>query len=150
MIRCQRLQAAEMIGQRLEERLRQALLSPALAEQLSVSSFRYHLWLYFALNLLMHFVSPSQASSALPLQRPLLVLADRTVDLTSVLHHTWTYQALVADLLDMKLNRVKVKNDEGVVHWQDLDSATDPTWHNFATAIFPKVRCIVHSIDPWE
>lgn len=36
VIRCQRLQAAEMIGQRLEEKLRQALLSPALAEQLSV------------------------------------------------------------------------------------------------------------------
>lgn len=36
IIRCQRLQAAEMIGQRLEEKLRQALLSPALAEQLSV------------------------------------------------------------------------------------------------------------------
>ena len=44
-------------------------------------------------------------------QRPLLALVDRQVDMTAVLQHTWTYQALVHDLMDYhkgKLNRVFV------------------------------------------
>lgn len=32
-------------------------------------------------------------------QRPLLVLVDRNIDLATPLHHTWTYQALVHDVL---------------------------------------------------
>lgn len=31
--------------------------------------------------------------------RPLLVILDRTVDLATPLHHTWTYQALTHDVL---------------------------------------------------
>lgn len=38
-----------------------------------------------------------------------LVILDRNVDLTSMLSHSWTYQALVHDVLDMKLNRVTVQ-----------------------------------------
>lgn len=38
-----------------------------------------------------------------------LVILDRNVDLTSMLSHSWTYQALVHDVLDMKLNRVTVE-----------------------------------------
>jgi hypothetical protein len=37
-----------------------------------------------------------------------LVIAERMVDLAVPLHHTWTYQALLHDLLDMRANRVKV------------------------------------------
>ena len=32
-------------------------------------------------------------------QRPLLVILDRSTDLASLLHHTWTYQALAHDIL---------------------------------------------------
>jgi len=38
-----------------------------------------------------------------------LVILDRNVDLISMLSHSWTYQALVHDVLDMKLNRVTVQ-----------------------------------------
>ncbi|NWS46203.1 SCFD1 protein, partial [Probosciger aterrimus] len=38
-------------------------------------------------------------------QRPLLVLVDRNIDLATPLHHTWTYQALVHDVL-VRLNRI--------------------------------------------
>ena len=38
----------------------------------------------------------------------MLVIAERMVDLAVPLHHTWTYQALLHDLLDMRSNRVKV------------------------------------------
>ena len=34
---------------------------------------------------------------------------DRNVDLIPMLSHSWTYQALVHDVLDMKLNRVTVE-----------------------------------------
>lgn len=31
--------------------------------------------------------------------RPLLVIGDRSADLATMLHHTWTYQALMHDVL---------------------------------------------------
>jgi hypothetical protein len=46
-----------------------------------------------------------------------LVILDRNVDLTSMLSHSWTYQALVHDVLDMKLNRVTVQ-----VRWAFLNN----------------------------
>lgn len=39
-------------------------------------------------------------------QRPLLIILDRNVDMATPLHHTWTYQALAHDLLNLTLNRV--------------------------------------------
>ena len=38
----------------------------------------------------------------------MLVVLDRNVDLIPMLSHSWTYQALVHDVLDMRLNRVTV------------------------------------------
>lgn len=35
----------------------------------------------------------------LNLHRPVIVIADRSVDLSTMLHHTWTYQALINDVL---------------------------------------------------
>jgi hypothetical protein len=47
---------------------------------------------------------------ARPLLHPVvLVILDRNVDLVPMLSHSWTYQALVHDVLDMKLNRVTVE-----------------------------------------
>ncbi|NXR22526.1 SCFD1 protein, partial [Cinclus mexicanus] len=46
-------------------------------------------------------------------QRPLLVLVDRNIDLSTPLHHTWTYQALVHDVLDFHLNRVHLEESAG-------------------------------------
>ena len=37
-----------------------------------------------------------------------LVILDRNIDLIPMLSHSWTYQALVHDVLEMKLNRVSV------------------------------------------
>ncbi|KAF5275550.1 hypothetical protein FQR65_LT04153 [Abscondita terminalis] len=42
-------------------------------------------------------------------QRPLLIILDRNVDMATPLHHTWTYQALTHDLLNLTLNRVIVE-----------------------------------------
>lgn len=45
-------------------------------------------------------------------QRPVLIILDRNVDMATPLHHTWTYQALAHDVLDLALNRVVVEDDE--------------------------------------
>ena len=37
-----------------------------------------------------------------------LLILDRNIDLVPMLAHGWTYQALMNDCLDMKLNRVVV------------------------------------------
>ncbi|KAK4523802.1 hypothetical protein GAYE_SCF00G1698 [Galdieria yellowstonensis] len=42
-------------------------------------------------------------------QRPLLILMDRDIELHVMFHHSWTYQALMHDCLQLHLNRVVVK-----------------------------------------
>ncbi|CAF4651956.1 unnamed protein product [Rotaria sp. Silwood1] len=94
IIRCPIGEAAEMIGQKLDQKLREHL--------------RDHRNSLFS--------SDSMAIGALSFQRPLLVILDRSTDLASLLHHTWTYQALAHDVLDFKLNRVEIEEvDESIV-----------------------------------
>ncbi|CAF5131668.1 unnamed protein product, partial [Rotaria magnacalcarata] len=57
-------------------------------------------------------------------QRPVLVILDRSIDLASLLHHTWSYQALAHDILDFKSNRVEIEEvDESIV----LNDGQHPT-----------------------
>ncbi|CAF2851193.1 unnamed protein product [Rotaria sp. Silwood2] len=94
IIRCPIGEAAEIVGQKLDEKLREHL--------------RDHRNSLFS--------SDSMAIGALSFQRPLLVILDRSTDLASLLHHTWTYQALAHDVLDFKLNRVEIEEvDESIV-----------------------------------
>ncbi|KAL9938762.1 hypothetical protein V8E36_002481 [Tilletia maclaganii] len=76
-------------------------------------------------------------------QRPLLVLLDRNVDLVPMLSHSWTYQALVHDVLDLKLNRVTVETPEptkGTTTKRAYDlSSQDFFWAKNAATPFPQV-----------
>jgi len=78
-----------------------------------------------------------------------LILLDRNVDLTVMVRHSWTYQALVHDLLDTDLNRVCIETKEHPEGNQnhlskvekkiyDLD-VTDPFWTTNAGLPFPEV-----------
>ncbi|CAF0722597.1 unnamed protein product [Didymodactylos carnosus] len=87
IIRCPKGEAAEVVGERLDKKLRDSLRDTR--------------------NSL--FSADSMSSGALSFQRPLLVILDRNTDLASLLHHTWTYQALAHDVLDFKLNRVEIE-----------------------------------------
>ncbi|KAJ6623439.1 Sly1 vesicle trafficking sec1-like protein [Mycena sp. CBHHK59/15] len=92
-IRCPRGNAAEMIAKKLETKIRDALLT--------ASRTHPHTANFAALF--------SQDSSGLAgLQRPLLLILDRNIDLTSPILHGWTYQALISDCFQMNLNRVVV------------------------------------------
>jgi hypothetical protein len=48
-------------------------------------------------------------SGQLTFQRPVLILLDRNFDLATPLHHTWTYQALLHDLFDLKSNKIEIE-----------------------------------------
>ncbi|PIK44091.1 putative sec1 family domain-containing protein 1 [Apostichopus japonicus] len=93
IIRCPRGNAAEMVAEKLDKKLRENLRDAR-------SSL---------------FTSDSLQAGQFSFQRPLLVIIDRNIDMTTPFHHTWTYQALAHDVLDLNLNRVVVeeKLDKG-------------------------------------
>jgi len=71
--------------------------------------------------------------------RPVLVLVDRAVDMSTPLHHTWTYQALAHDVLPYNQNRVTIpggemKNDKVF----ELDQK-DNFWTEHKGSPFPQV-----------
>ncbi|XP_055712245.1 protein sly1 homolog [Phlebotomus papatasi] len=123
IIRCPKNTAAEMVARKLEKKLRE------------------NLW--DARNNLFH-LDASQAG-AFSFQRPLLIILDRNVDMATPLHHTWTYQALAHDVLELALNRVVVEDDEKPVGGArpkgrscDLDSR-DRFWVSHKGSPFPTV-----------
>lgn len=79
--------------------------------------------------------------------RPLMLIVDRSVDLFPVLQHTSTYQALISDLLDCKLNRVTIDVPEKAAvgattvtkkKTYDLNTQSDHFLHRFAAVPFPE------------
>ncbi|KAK7680546.1 hypothetical protein QCA50_016327 [Cerrena zonata] len=116
VIRAPRGNAAEMVAKKLETKIRDAILSAS----------RSHAPSLFA-----------QDSTGLSnLQRPLLLVLDRNVDLIPMMSHGWTYQALASDCLEMKLNRVVVQHPQKRSY--DLDSK-DFFWAKNAANPFPQV-----------
>ncbi|XP_029688903.1 sec1 family domain-containing protein 1 [Takifugu rubripes] len=91
IIRCPRGNAAEMVAVKLDKKLRENLRD--------------------ARNSL--FTGDNMASGQFSFQRPLFVLVDRNIDMATPLHHTWTYQALIHDVLDFQLNRVVIEEGAG-------------------------------------
>ena len=85
-------------------------------------------------------------AGATPSSRPVLILLDRNVDLIPMLSHSWTYQSLVHDVLNMKLNRITIESpvDESnpakgkSKKSYDL-SANDFFWAKNAGVPFPQV-----------
>ncbi|EIW64208.1 Sec1-like protein [Trametes versicolor FP-101664 SS1] len=116
IIRAPKGNAAEMIAKKLEQKIRDAILSSA----------RSHTPSLFA----------QDASGLSNLQRPLLLILDRNVDLVPMLSHGWTYQALASDCLEMRLNRVVVAQPQKRSY--DLDSK-DFFWAKNAANPFPQV-----------
>jgi len=91
IIRCPKGAAAEMISAKLDRKLRDQILNSK--DNLFSSSGN----------------RPS-SSTATTSSRPVLIILDRNVDLIPMLSHSWTYQSLVHDVLNMKLNRITVES----------------------------------------
>ncbi|KUJ11809.1 Sec1-like protein [Mollisia scopiformis] len=127
IIRCPKGAAAEMISAKLDRKLRDHILN-SKDNLFSASSNR-----------------PSTAAGT-PSSRPVLIILDRNVDLIPMLSHSWTYQSLVHDVLDMKLNRITVETpiDENNAAKGSTKKAYDLTsndffWTKNASVPFPQV-----------
>jgi hypothetical protein len=117
-IRAKAGNAAELVANRLDQRLREHL------------SNRQNLF------------------SSSSLHRPLLLLLDRQFDYSTPLHHTWTYQALLCDILGLRSNRLSVpvesqgapgEASNRVIKTYDLSTSEDKFWRENAGNPFPKV-----------
>lgn len=91
IIRCPRGNAAEMVAKMIDKKLRE-----------NVWDARNNL-----------FEGEASATGHYSFQRPLLIVLDRNIDMATPLHHTWTYQALAHDVLEMTLNRLVVEESVG-------------------------------------
>ncbi|TFY74537.1 hypothetical protein EWM64_g9474, partial [Hericium alpestre] len=116
IIRAPKGNAAEMIAKKLEQKIRDSILTASRSHTSSLFS--------------------QDATGLSNLQRPLLLILDRNIDLVPMMAHGWTYQALVSDCLEMKLNRVTVAQPQKKAY--DLDSK-DFFWAKNAANPFPQV-----------
>lgn len=129
IIRCPQGNSAEMVSRILDKKLRENLND--VKNNLFVPNNEF------------------QTEELMPRPRPLLVVLDRNMDMTTPLHHTWTYQALVHDVLDLKLNRVRIVEDsksgesgarskKASIKNYDLNS-NDKFWQQQKGSPFPQV-----------
>lgn len=91
IIRCPKGNAAEMVSKKLDKKLRE-----------NVWNSRNSL-----------FQSEGFKSEPMSFQRPLLIVLDRNSDIATPFHHTWTYQALAHDVLELSLNRLVIEENTG-------------------------------------
>lgn len=117
IIRCPKGNAAEMIAKRLDQKLRDNLRDS-----------RNNL-----------FTMDGVRMGLLQTTRPLLVIGDRGADLATMLHHTWTYQALMHDVLELDQNRVTINNSGKKKEYDMGTGGTDKLWKNHKGSAFPAV-----------
>lgn len=131
IIRAARGGAADMLAQTLYK---------SLCENITTRSPVYSL---FADCLVSSNAATSDSNGSKPLtsNRPLLLIFDRNADLNPPLMHSSSYQSLMDDLLDHRLNRVTIelnsKNNDAKKKTYDVNTHTDPFFANYATASFP-------------
>ncbi|CAG0889430.1 unnamed protein product [Cyprideis torosa] len=130
VIRCQKGNAAEMVAEKLDKKLRETLRDARNSP----------------------FSSDAQGGTFhLQFQRPLLVILDRNIDLATPLHHTWTYQALCHDVLDLSLNRVALTEAGHKRKLYDLCAKTDKFWANHKGSPFPNVaQAVQEELDRYR
>ncbi|OJJ60464.1 hypothetical protein ASPSYDRAFT_42202 [Aspergillus sydowii CBS 593.65] len=124
IIRCPKGGAAELIATKLDRKLRDHILNSKD-------------------NL---FSTNKKSTPGVPSARPVLVIVDRNVDLVPMLSHSWTYQSLVQDVLQMRLNRITVEtplnesNPSSGTTKKAYDlGSNDFFWKRNAGAPFPQV-----------
>lgn len=117
IIRCTRGNAAEMIAQKLDEKLRNHVLNSR--------------------NLQHNTTSKSTQQN-----RPVLIIVDRNIDLVSMFTHSWTYQSLINDACELNRNRISVQSEdeEGKTTRKSYDLDPDDFfWAKNSGLPFPEV-----------
>lgn len=90
VIRSPKGNAAEMVAEKLHRKLKQNLQD--IRNNLFTAGDGFH------------------QDDSMPRQRPMLIVLDRNMDMATPLHHTWTYQALAHDVVNLKLNQIKIED----------------------------------------
>lgn len=88
------------------------------------------------------FSGSQRALPGVPSARPVLIIMDRNVDLVPMLSHSWTYQSLVQDVLQMRLNRITLNDEQesGKVATKSYDvNSNDFFWRRNISSPFPAV-----------
>jgi hypothetical protein len=117
IIRCTRGNAAEMIAQKLDEKLRNHVLNSRNLQH-------------------------NTASKSTQQNRPVLIIVDRNIDLVSMFTHSWTYQSLINDACELNRNRITVQSedDEGKTTRKSYDLDPDDFfWAKNSGLPFPEV-----------
>ena len=128
-----------MIAKKLETKIRDALLSASRTHASSTSSlFAQDSTGFSSLQRPRKAISLLAFRNAYSSANVVLLILDRNMDFVSMLAHGWTYQALVSDCLDMKLNRVLIAAPDKPKKSYDLDSK-DFFWARNAANPFPQV-----------
>lgn len=138
IIRCPKGGAAEVIAEKLTKKIRETLRDSR--NNLFVGSDDSN---------------NKDPKTGLSFQRPLLCLVDRTIDMSTPLHHTWTYQALIHDLLNTELNKVKIiekdaSKNKATTQLFDLNP-NDKFWHEQRGSPFPQVaEAVQRELDDYK
>ncbi|KAH8583636.1 Sec1 family [Cryptosporidium sp. chipmunk genotype I] len=70
--------------------------------------------------------------------RPVLILLDRDIDLSTMINHSWIYQGLIHDIYNLKLNRITIDDPISGKKVFDLDS-NDEFWIKHSGEHFTQV-----------
>lgn len=71
--------------------------------------------------------------------RPLLILIDRSIDVTTMVSHQWSYASLVQDVFEVNINRIShVDNKSKKTVYYDIDS-DDAFWEKNSSLTLPEV-----------
>lgn len=139
IIRSPKGNAAEMVAQKLYKKIKDNLQNMRSNLFPSTSDFSKQ---QSVLNQQQFANSQAQRFQPLSFQRPILLILDRNIDLATPLHHTWTYQALIHDVLQLKLNQIRLieKSEKTGNKVKNYDLSTDDKfWQAHKGSPFPQV-----------
>lgn len=93
---------------------------------------------------LREYLTNSRHTSQSVLQRPVLILLDRNIDLASMFSHSWIYQCMVSDVFQLQRNTIKIKKydeksgSKPITKSYDVDPK-DFFWSKYSQLPFPDV-----------
>jgi hypothetical protein len=92
---------------------------------------------------LREYLTNSRHTSQSVLQRPVLILLDRNIDLASMFSHSWIYQCMVSDVFQLQRNTIKIKkydekSSKPITKSYDVDPK-DFFWSKYSQLPFPDV-----------
>ncbi|KAH9286813.1 Sec1 family domain-containing protein 1 [Echinococcus granulosus] len=141
IIRSSRFNAAEAVAKDLDNRFRESLRD---SRNTLFSGMEHRAFSEAGKN----GGASAAALNPFSFQRPLLIILDRVLDLATPLHHAWTYQSLLHDIVGIHLNHVEMGTQnlgeaddvrQAKMKRYDLTTSTDRIWRTHRASPFSDV-----------